>query len=99
MNRSCARWRGLDTDAGAPGELPDRKRARSLRRLTDAHDAAAIPAEVAPVPRYGVKTAKALVLLVDDNVDNRELYAEFLVYSGFEVVQACFCVHLRRGDP
>ncbi|MHB1843629.1 MAG: response regulator [Deltaproteobacteria bacterium] len=29
-----------------------------------------------------------LILLVDDFVDNREMYAEYLAYSGFEVAEA-----------
>ena len=31
---------------------------------------------------------KALVLIVDDFQDNREMYAEFLAFAGFDVIQA-----------
>src|SRR5438105_6637641 len=34
------------------------------------------------------KTSKARVLLVDDYPDAREMYGEYLEYSGYEVVQA-----------
>jgi len=36
-------------------------------------------------PRKGLAP---LVLLVDDYVDNREMYAEYLVYAGYRVAQA-----------
>jgi CheY-like chemotaxis protein len=35
-----------------------------------------------------MKTDKPLVLLVDDYPDAREMYSEYLQYSGFEVVEA-----------
>ena len=31
---------------------------------------------------------KSLVLVVDDFADNREMYSEYLSYSGFEVIEA-----------
>src|SRR5262249_22855097 len=34
------------------------------------------------------KTRKPVVLLVDDYPDAREMYAEYLEFSGFEIVQA-----------
>jgi len=34
------------------------------------------------------KTKKPVVLLVDDYPDAREMYAEYLEFSGFEIVQA-----------
>jgi CheY-like chemotaxis protein len=34
------------------------------------------------------KTRKPIVLLVDDYPDAREMYAEYLEFSGFEIVQA-----------
>jgi CheY-like chemotaxis protein len=34
------------------------------------------------------KARKPIVLLVDDYPDAREMYAEYLEYSGFEIVQA-----------
>ena len=34
------------------------------------------------------KTAKPLVLLVDDYPDAREMYAEYLQFSGFDVIEA-----------
>src|SRR6266496_4529815 len=34
------------------------------------------------------KTRKAVVLLVDDYPDAREMYAEYLEFSGFDIVQA-----------
>ena len=34
------------------------------------------------------KTSKARVLLVDDYPDAREMYTEYLEYSGYEVVEA-----------
>ena len=33
-------------------------------------------------------TRKPIVLVVDDFADNREMYSEFLTYSGYEVVEA-----------
>jgi len=35
-----------------------------------------------------MSAAPPLVLVVDDFQDNREMYAEFLVFSGFRVIQA-----------
>ena len=35
-----------------------------------------------------MSVAPPLVLVVDDFQDNREMYAEFLVFSGFRVIQA-----------
>lgn len=35
-----------------------------------------------------MKTDKARVLLVDDYPDAREMYSEYLQYSGFEVIEA-----------
>jgi two-component system, cell cycle response regulator DivK len=34
------------------------------------------------------QTRRALVLLVDDFEDNREMFADYLVFAGFEVAQA-----------
>jgi len=34
------------------------------------------------------KTRKPIVLLVDDYPDAREMYAEYLEFSGYEIVQA-----------
>jgi CheY-like chemotaxis protein len=34
------------------------------------------------------QTPSPLVLVVDDFQDNREMYAEFLLYSGFRVIEA-----------
>src|SRR5437763_2551646 len=34
------------------------------------------------------KTSKPIVLLVDDYPDAREMYAEYLEFSGFDIVQA-----------
>lgn len=36
----------------------------------------------------GVAAQRPLVLLVDDFQDNREMFADYLVYSGFEVAEA-----------
>jgi two-component system, cell cycle response regulator DivK len=35
-----------------------------------------------------IASRKALVLVVDDFADNREMYSEYLSFSGFEVIEA-----------
>jgi CheY-like chemotaxis protein len=39
-------------------------------------------------PRLHGKSHRPLILLVEDRVDSRELYAEYLTYAGFSVVTA-----------
>ena len=48
------------------------------------HEPPADPGETPPQPR-----ARRLVLLVDDCPDTRELYAEYLELSGYDVKEAC----------
>lgn len=36
----------------------------------------------------GAETKKALVLVVDDFADNREMYSEYLSFSGYDVIEA-----------
>jgi len=37
---------------------------------------------------FGETTRKALVLVVDDFADNREMYSEYLSFSGYDVIEA-----------
>ena len=36
----------------------------------------------------GTSRRKSIVLVVDDFADNREMYSEFLAFSGYEVIEA-----------
>jgi CheY-like chemotaxis protein len=42
----------------------------------------------APPPRRSATRARPLVLLVDDNPDNREMYSEYFVSAGYRVLEA-----------
>jgi two-component system cell cycle response regulator DivK len=37
---------------------------------------------------YSETTRKPIVLVVDDFADNREMYSEYLAFSGYEVIEA-----------
>ncbi len=46
------------------------------------------PAAIEAAEANGGPRATPLILLVDDFVDNREMYAEYLAFSGFQVAEA-----------
>ena len=63
-----------------PAQYEARDEAGALRPVSR-------PAPATPPRRQG-KSRRPLILLVEDRVDSRELYAEYLTYAGFSVVTA-----------
>ena len=55
--------------------------------MTESHSRDAIPAAAA-APKPTGKRELPLVLVVDDFEDNRSMYAVYLTYSGYDVIEA-----------
>ncbi len=70
--------------------MPTRDKSRPAARKPagKAKNKAKVNGPAAPVARSARPAAGPLVLVVDDYEDAREMYAEFLQYSGFRVAEA-----------
>ena len=75
--------RDLPEELGRPGwRLPARSLAQKARTLFRMHNRSPL------IPRLPMNAdARPLVLVVDDYQDAREMYAEYLSFSGFRVVR------------